>query len=294
MLLGRQKAKLPFYLYAYCLMPNHFHLLIERRDDSISRIMQRLLTAYSQYYHRKQQRSGHLLQGRYKAILCQTDRYLAELVRYIHLNPVRAKVVGYPEDFEHSSHRAYLGLDPGSLVDAEPVLRHFGASKKMARERFTLFVRAAMKVGHQEEFYRVEEGRILGNEEFVTDAKQRVGEIPRGARPQSVKRDSQVDPKALIMALTEVTHLKRDEICSANKTRSIVLAKEALMVIGRSLGVSNVELARLIGIESSVASRRYESAKSKMANSVELRHLVEQLRAELESRYKLQFACLTP
>jgi REP element-mobilizing transposase RayT len=294
LLLERQKAKLPFYLYAYCLMPNHFHLLIERRDDSISRVMQRLLTAYSQYYHRKHQKSGHLLQGRYKAILCQTDRYLAELVRYIHLNPVRAKMARYPEDFEHSSHRAYLGLDPESLVDAEPVLRHFGASKKMARERFTFFVRAAMKVGHQKEFYRVEEGRILGSEDFVTDTKKRVGEIPRGARPQTVKRQSQVDPNALIKALTDLTHLKRDDICSANKTRSIVLAKEAMIVIGRSLGVSNAELARLIGLESSVVSRRYESARSKMATSIELRHLVKQLQAELESRYKLQFACLTP
>ena len=79
--LAQQKAKLPFYLYAYCLMPNHIHLLIERQDDSISRVMQRLLTAYSQYNNRKYRKSGHLLQGRYKAILCQSDQYLAELVR---------------------------------------------------------------------------------------------------------------------------------------------------------------------------------------------------------------------
>ena len=61
--LAHQKARLPFYLYAYCLMPNHIHLLIERRDDSISRVMHRLLTAYSQYHNRKYRRSGHLLQG---------------------------------------------------------------------------------------------------------------------------------------------------------------------------------------------------------------------------------------
>ena len=75
-----QKVRLPFRLYAYCLMPNHIHLLMERAEDSISRIMQRLLTGYSQYYNRKYRRSGHLLQGRYKAILCETDQYLAELV----------------------------------------------------------------------------------------------------------------------------------------------------------------------------------------------------------------------
>ena len=118
--LAHQKARLPFYLYAYCLMPNHIHLLIERQDDSISRIMQRLLTAYSQYHNRKHRKSGHLLQGRYKAILCQSDQYLAELVRYIHLNPVRAKMVRRPQGFPTAvtahiwawTRRGWLTLNP--------------------------------------------------------------------------------------------------------------------------------------------------------------------------------------
>jgi putative transposase len=90
-LLEIQKEKLPFFLYAYCLMSNHVHLLIERQSHSVSRIMHRILTGSSQYYNRKYRRSGHLLQGRHKAILCQSDQYLSELVRYIHLNPVRAR-----------------------------------------------------------------------------------------------------------------------------------------------------------------------------------------------------------
>src|SRR5688572_13763288 len=76
-LLTAQKARLPFYLFAYCLMTNHVHLLIERRIDDVGRIMHRLLTGYSQYYNRRYRRVGHLLQGRYKAILCQSDPYLA-------------------------------------------------------------------------------------------------------------------------------------------------------------------------------------------------------------------------
>jgi len=79
--LRRQKRKLPFFLYAYCQMTNHVHLLIERQAEKVGRIMHRLLTGYSQYYNRRYARSGHLLQGRHKAILCQSDRYLAELVR---------------------------------------------------------------------------------------------------------------------------------------------------------------------------------------------------------------------
>ena len=138
------ELKLPFYLYAYCLMPNHVHLLIEMQDDPISRIMQRVLTSYSQYHNRKYKKIGHLFQARYKAILCQTDRYLGELVRYIHLNPVRARMVKRPEDYEYSGHRAYLGLDKTGLVDTEPVLRHFGGSKKLAVETFIRFVNSSL------------------------------------------------------------------------------------------------------------------------------------------------------
>src|SRR5438094_8775641 len=128
-LLEIQKHKLPYFLYAYCLMSNHVHLLIERQADAIGRIMHRVLTGYSQYYNRRYRRMGHLFQGRHKAILCQSDRYLSELVRYIHLNPVRAKMVGRPEEYQYSGHRAYLGLEPATIVDVDPVLRHFGVKK---------------------------------------------------------------------------------------------------------------------------------------------------------------------
>ncbi|HEX6188685.1 MAG TPA: hypothetical protein VFZ40_11435, partial [Pyrinomonadaceae bacterium] len=97
----------------------HVHLLIERQATPISRIMHRVLTGYSQYYNRRYSRIAHLLQGRHKSILCQSERYLAELVRYIHLNPVRAKMVRKPENYLHSSHRAYRGW----LVGRDTVYR---------------------------------------------------------------------------------------------------------------------------------------------------------------------------
>src|SRR5436190_21837417 len=124
-LLSVQKRKLPFFLYAYCLMTNHVHLLIERQADAIDRIMHRVLTGYSQYYNRRYRRVGHLLQGRHKSILCQSDRYLSELVRYIHLNPVRAGMVRMPEEYKYSGHRAYLGLEPPGVQNVDPVLRRF-------------------------------------------------------------------------------------------------------------------------------------------------------------------------
>jgi putative transposase len=278
-----QKGKLPFYLYAYCLMPNHIHLLVERQEDSISRVMQRLLTAYSQYHNRKYRKSGHLLQGRYKAILCQSDQYLAELVRYIHLNPVRARMVRRAQDFRYSSHRAYMGLDESPLVDSEPLLRHFGATKTLARERFGLFVRAGMKLGHREEFYRADEGRILGSEEWVAETKNRIGEIPRGVRPQTQPR-TRLDPEALMRAAEMVTGIAARELCSGKKSRALVLVKEAMIMVGRESGVSNAAMARLLGLDASVVSRRYESGKAKMDESQDARRLVKRLGVELAGK----------
>jgi len=180
-LLAVQKRKLPFFLYAYCLMTNHVHLLIERQAATIGRIMHRILTGYSQYYNRRYRRVGHLLQGRHKSILCQSERYLAELVRYIHLNPVRAGIVKRPEQYVYSGHGAYLGLEPAGILDVDPVLRHFGAKRKMARRAYREFVAAGMKLGHQDEYYLADEGRILGSEEFVDATIHRIGEtaLPR-------------------------------------------------------------------------------------------------------------------
>lgn len=109
-LLSMQKEKLPFYLYSYCLMTNHVHLLIERRVDNIGRIMHRVLTGFGQYYNRRYGRVGHVLQGRHKAILCQSESYLTKLVRYIHLNSVRVKMVSSAEDYPYSSHLAISAL----------------------------------------------------------------------------------------------------------------------------------------------------------------------------------------
>lgn len=228
-LLHQQKSKLPFYLYAYCLMPNHIHLLIEMQDDLVSRIMQRVLTGYSQYHNRKYKKIGHLFQGRYKSILCQTDRYLGELVRYIHLNPVRARMVKRPEDYEYSGHRAYLGRDRTGLVDAEPVLRHFGASKKRAVEVYTRFVDASLREKSKDDYYRASEGRLLGSEEFIEEIRHRVGEHRAKRRPFEPTRIED-----LLIAAERMSGLARQEVCSKSKNRRTVSVREAAIVVGRA------------------------------------------------------------
>lgn len=98
-LVERYRKRHGFVLYAYTLMTNHVHLLVETPKSPISRIMQAISFTYTQYFNQKHRKIGHLFQGRYKAYLCDRDKYLLSLVRYIHLNPVRAKVAENPQEY---------------------------------------------------------------------------------------------------------------------------------------------------------------------------------------------------
>jgi putative transposase len=116
------RRRYPFHLYAYVLMSNHFHLLLEVSDAPTSRIMQSLLTGYARRFNAIHRHKGHLFQGRYKAIVCDRESHLLELVRYIHLNPVRAGLVKRPGEWRWSGHQEYLGQDQQKLIDPGPVM----------------------------------------------------------------------------------------------------------------------------------------------------------------------------
>jgi putative transposase len=126
------KSKFPFHLYAYALMENHLHLLIEVEEIPLGSIMQSLLFGYTRYFNRRYGQVGHLFQGRYKAILCDKDPYLLELVRYIHLNPVRAKILKRPEEYVWTGHLSYLGKRGEDLIDEGFVLDQLSDNRSLA------------------------------------------------------------------------------------------------------------------------------------------------------------------
>jgi REP element-mobilizing transposase RayT len=267
-LLAVQKEKLPFFLYAYCLMTNHVHLLIERMTDDVGRIMHRVLTGYGQYYNRKYRRSGHLLQDRYKAILCQSDPYLGELVRYIHLNPVAAKMVEKPEEYPYSSHRAYIGLEPKGIVDVDPVLRRFGPRKALARERFAKHVVAGAELGHRDELYETT-GGVLGSEEFVDSMIHRVGEYKPKGTPHASKSLA-INPDGLMSAVASVCEVAREDLCGKAKGRHLVAARETLIVAGRRAGMNTRTLSDLTGLSVATISRRHDAAIQAMRTNDDL------------------------
>jgi putative transposase len=156
------RERYPFFLYAYVLMSNHFHLLLEVDRFPTARILQSLLTGYVRRFNKTHRRRGHLFEGRYKAIVGDRDSYLLELVRYIHLNPVRAKMVKRPGEWQWSGHRAYLGKEQSGLIDSEPVM---GELRTAAR--YEAFIREGAKVNYRAEWHPGDGAPFLGPERFV-------------------------------------------------------------------------------------------------------------------------------
>jgi putative transposase len=153
-------------VHAYCLMPNHYHLLVETPEGNLSAGMRRLNGVYTQKFNHRNQQVGHLFQGRFKAILVDKESYFLELCRYIVLNPVRAGLVDAPEEFAWSSYRAVLGLAPSpDCLVKETVLGYFGRDGRQAREAYQRFVRRG--VGEKSPLEDVRGQCLLGGEAFV-------------------------------------------------------------------------------------------------------------------------------
>ena len=132
--------------YAWCLMDNHYHLLIQTPDANLSKGMRQLNGVFTQTSNRRHHRVGHLFQGRFKAILVDSDAYLLELARYVVLNPVRARIVKKPGDWRWSSYRASIGQVPAdSFLAIDGLLAQFAKRRSVAQARYAQFVSEGIK-----------------------------------------------------------------------------------------------------------------------------------------------------
>lgn len=156
-------------IHAFCLMSNHVHLAIQVGDIPLSKLMQLLSFSYTRWINTRYQRVGHLFQGRYKAILVEQESYLAELVRYIHLNPVRANLVTCATDYHWSGHRAYLGMEELSWFTTDCVLSIFAEELTSARMQYQQFIVEGVGIKNQKEYLCGNQKSIpiLGTDNFL-------------------------------------------------------------------------------------------------------------------------------
>lgn len=176
-------------VHAYCLMSNHYHLLIETPDGNLAKGMRQLNGVYTQYSNRRYGRTGHLFQGRYKAILVQKESYLLEVARYVVLNPVRAQMVRSAGDWPWSSYRATAGRrDTPAWLTTDWILSAFASRRADAVLKYRRFVSEGR--GQPAPWHALANQVLLGDEHFVDDMQNRLrqqnrdlAEVPRHQRP---------------------------------------------------------------------------------------------------------------
>jgi REP element-mobilizing transposase RayT len=267
-------------IYAWVLMDNHVHLLFRSGKQGISDIMRKLLTWYAQYYNRQHHRSGHLFENRYKSILCDEDTYLLALVRYIHLNPIRAKIITELKELDRypwTGHHDIVGnKKKHPWMDTEFVLGQFGEKRRKALNEYRRFMAEGMELGHVPELtggglirslggwsqvlsqrrkgQKVEtDERILGSGDFVSAVMQETEE--RQLRQTKLRRAG----RSIHQIIEEECSSRNVNIVELiNGSRRSGVSAARMMIACRckdELGLSAAEIARHLGVNTSSITR---------------------------------------
>ncbi len=273
-------------IYAWALLPNHAHLLLRSGPGGLPRFMRRLLTGYAITFNRRHKRVGYLFQNRYKSIVCEEDAYFRELVRYIHLNPLRAELVEslrrlacYP----WCGHATVLGRNPRPWQDRQAVLAWFGESEHRAINRYRDFVREGIPLGrrpdlvggglvrsaggwaevrarHRHNEPVMGDPRILGDGEFVAQL------LREAEAHQAVALRRSITPEEIGAAIHRVcatNHLAVEELqAGGRRGRLSAIRAEIARVLVTTHGLSLAQTARHLGVSTTAVSKILRRAES--------------------------------
>ncbi len=258
---------------AWALMSNHFHLLLRPQSTKLSVFMRRLLTGYAVVFNLRHHRSGHLFQNRYKSIVCEEDSYLLELVRYIHLNPLRiglAESLDVLDSYQWSGHAVIMGKGACAGQNVEEVLQMFDVRKGSARKKYRAFVMDGIRQGKRDELvggglrrslklsgseaYETYDERILGSGSFVEQLQQETQ--ASGIEPSGVSLDE------IIRCIAHIFSIEPASLRQGGKRKELSDARGALCYIAViKLGFNGASVARMLNISRAgvcLASRRGE------------------------------------
>jgi REP element-mobilizing transposase RayT len=245
-LLGKAKDRFFLMIHTYCLMDNHYHLLIETKEPNLSQSIQWLNVGYATYFNRRYRRSGHLFQGRFKAILIEADEYLRPLSRYIHLNPVRAKLVSTPDLYFWSSYRALIGKTRiPQFLEVDWLLSNFGEKRKEAMQRYRAFVEGVDMTKLKNPNKEIVGSFILGRERFVNWVKETflLGRNDTKEIPQLKQLKTRGDPRRVVDEVCKEFGCSMEQVLkkgvkrNAAREAAIYLTKELSGLTCRDLGI---------------------------------------------------------
>ena len=265
-------------VYAWSLMPNHFHLLARTGRQPISRSMRKLLTGYVVNFNLRHKRHGHLFQNRYKSIICEDDPYLLELTRYIHLNPLRAGMVRDMRalsTYRWADHSAIMGRVKRDWQDIETVLSYVGKRRK-AVEKYEQYVQEGVSLGKRPQFVGgglirslggwsqvlslrrkgdkiASDERVLGGDEFIQNLMSEAEEKEK----QTLRLGREVpDLPSLAKRIVRGAGVEERELCSGIRKRGVGRARRLFcqLAIGK-MGYSGAQVARFLGVTTSSVNR---------------------------------------
>jgi REP element-mobilizing transposase RayT len=272
------REKCGFRLLAYCLMSNHVHLAIETVREPLSRIMAGLQSSYTQYFNRRHGRVGHLFQGRYKAFLVEKDRYALALLRYLHENPVKARIVATPEEYVWSSDRHYRKGRGPDWLDADRLLEMLGAPRSAATRAYRRLMREEAAAPYEEVTSWGQ--AVKGDQPFADLAFQKIGE------PKLLRKGLTVE--AVAREVARRRKLSVEKMRSPSQGRPEALGRALVAWAGREAGgLSIARAAKYFKRDTSSMARVVQRLVERTETSRELRRFSEQLVSALHSQHAI-------
>ena len=261
-------------IHAFCFMTNHIHLVIQVAHIPLSKIMHNLAFRYTQWINKRNNSTGHIFQGRYKAILVDAENYLLELVRYIHLNPVRAKLVTFPHEYHWSSHNAYLGRDKLTWLSTDWVLSHFGDDYNLAKRRYEEFVIDAIGRANGKLFSaRRVDSRVLGDDDFLEKVEEQ-------DRRSDNKRKPQLNE--IVSRVCLEYKIREDDLKGTSRNRELAYARGLVSYIASELGTRSLrEVAEVFNRDPSALSKLVVKIKQGLKETEEYESKVNKIMSDL-------------
>ena len=268
---------------AWCLLPNHFHLLLRTHQTPLATFMRRLLTGYAVTFNLRHRRAGHLFQNRYKSIVCEEEEYLLELVRYVHLNPLRAKLVPDMEALDRycwSGHSVLMGKGALGGQSVEEILGRFGRTVREGRKRYREFVAAGVRQGRREELVggglrrslamrgrgekrEAYDERVLGSGEFVERLRQDE-ELRERLRPA-------VSLEELVARVACRWGLEPRQVLRRSTARAVADARAVVSYLGvASLGHKGTTVGAVLGLSRSGTTKAVARGQRLLSESPDL------------------------
>jgi putative transposase len=257
-------------IHVYCLMGNHYHLLLETPRSNLSQILHHVNGAYTTYFNVKRKRSGHLFQGRYRAILVEKDAYCQELSRYIHLNPLRAGMVKDLRDYPWSSYAFYVGLKKKpSWLETDDILGYYGQRESQAQKKYREYVEEGIGGDQRNPLRDVFASTFLGGQEFIKQFRQRCRDGEEG--------DSRNLP--VLKALKERPTLDeiRKRVGEQIEAEDRLFKKVCIHISHEYGGFSLKEIGSFYNMEGSAVSQASRRFKQKIMGEPSLNRSVKQI-----------------